>query len=174
MLAEVYALIQPFLRLCLLNANPQDLPASAPLLRTTLGAYLLMSALTAAPFYGTLPSIAAAIADVALLAGYAWLALRSQGRMGRYVQTLSALAGAGVIIGVLTLPVTYILYRSGASGGNDALLFVQLLILMWLLAIYGHIYRHALSTGLFTGVLVSLGWIFVTSLVIQSLFPLPQ
>lgn len=174
MLGQVYALIQPFVRLSLLNANPQDLPASAPLLRTVLGAYLLMSALTAAPFYGTMPSLLAAGVDVSLLAGYAWVALRARSHQERYVQTLISLAGVGVIIAVLTLPVTYMLYSSGATGGSDVVLFAQVLIFIWLLAAYGHIYRHALSIGLFGGVLVSLGWIFVTSLVIQALFPLPE
>jgi hypothetical protein len=173
MLGNVYALIDPFVRLCLLNAKPQDLPASALLLRTTLGAYLLMSALTAAPVYDPASSIVAAFIDVGLLAGYAWIALQSRAHAERYVQTLSALAGCGVVVGALSLPLMHFIYQSGELGGGDALLFVQLLILVWLLAIYGHIYRHALSTGLFIGVLVSLGWIFLTSLFIQALFPLP-
>ncbi len=173
MLGNVYALVKPFVRLCLLNAKPQDLPTSALLLRTTLGAYLLMSALTAAPVYDPASSIVAAFMDVGLLAGYAWIVLRARARAERYVQTLSALAGSGVVVGALSLPLMHLMYQSSELGRGDTLLFVQLLILVWLLAIYGHIYRHALSTDLFIGVLVSLGWIFLTSLFIQALFPLP-
>ncbi len=172
MLSNVYVLIEPFVRLCLLDAKPQDLPTSALLLCMTLGAYLLMSALTAAPVYDPISSIVAAFMDVGLLAAYAWLALRTRAYEERYVQTLSALAGCGVVVGALSLPLMHLIYQSGELGGGDALLFVQLLILVWLLAIYGHIYRHALSTDLFIGVLVSLGWIFLTSLFIQALFPL--
>jgi hypothetical protein len=40
--------------------------------------------------------------------------------------------------------------------------------------VYGHIYRHALSTGLVIGVLVGLGYIILTSVVIDAVFPSPE
>jgi hypothetical protein len=171
----VYALIKPFISLCLLNANPQDLPASTPLLIITLGAYLLVTVVMAMPIYGLGLSILQAILEVALLLGYTRLALQVSRRPERYLQTASALAGTGVIIGVLALPLVYSLSRAAAYGDvNSLTLPAYLLILAWLLVVYGHIYRHALSTGLLIGMLVGFGYVVVSSVVIESVFAPPS
>lgn len=171
----VYALIQPFVRICLLNANPQDLPASAVLLGICVSAYLLITAFMVMPIYGLSLSFQEAIVEIVLLLAYTQAALRIGAHPERYMQTVSALAGTGVIIGMLALPLAYSLYKSTVYGGANApILFAYILVFAWLLVVYGHIYRHALSTGLFTGVLVGLGYIILTSVVIESVFPSPE
>jgi hypothetical protein len=172
----VYALIQPFVRLCFLNANPQDLPASAVLLGLTLSAYLLVTAFMVMPLYGLSLSFREAIVEVVLLVAYTQVVLHIGAHPERYTQTVSALAGAGVIIGLLALPLAYSLYNSALRGTTNAplLLFAYVLVFAWMLVVYGHIYRHALSTGLFIGVLVGLGYIILTSVVIESAFPSPE
>jgi hypothetical protein len=90
----------------------------------------------------------------------------------RYVQTVSALAGAGVVIGVLALPLVYSLFSSASHGNADSFaLFAYLMAFAWLLVVYGHIYRHALSIGMAMGVLVAFGYVMLTSLAIETLFP---
>jgi hypothetical protein len=175
MLHAIQGLIQPFFRLCLLNANPQDLPASTVLLGISLSAYLLVTTLVAVPVYGWGSSVLQAILEIALLLGYTRLALQTISHPERYTQTVSALAGAGVIIGVLALPLAYSLYSSASPGNVDSLtLFAYLLVFAWLLVVYGHIYRHALSSGMLIGVLVGFGYVVLTSIVIESVFSLPQ
>ncbi len=167
----VYALIKPFVSLCLLNANPQDLPASTSLLGITLGAYMLITALIALPLYGFGLGVLQAILEIALLLAYTWAALQLSRHPERYAQTVSALAGTGAIIGMLALPLVYSLLRSAPSGGVDQpTLFIYLLIFAWLLVVYGHIYRHALSSGLLVGMLVGFGYVVVSSAVIESVF----
>jgi hypothetical protein len=171
----VYVLIKPFVGLCLLNANPQDLPASTTLLGISLAAYSLVTALMAIPVYGLGLSILQSILEIVLLLGYTRLALQLSARPERYTQTVSALAGAGVIIGTLALPVVYSLFRSAPSGSLDPLtMLAYMLILAWLLVVYGHIYRHALSTGMLIGVLVGFGYVLVSSIVIESVFVPPD
>jgi hypothetical protein len=171
----VYALIQPFVKICLLNANPQDLPASATLLGITLGAYLLITMFMIMPVEGLSLSIQEAVLESALLLAYTHVALRLSAHSERYVQTVSALAGTGVIIGMLALPLAYSLYRSALYETSSALtLIAYVLVFAWLLVVYGHIYRHALSTGLLIGVLVGLGYIVLTSVVVEAVFPSPN
>jgi hypothetical protein len=171
----VYALIQPFVKICLLNANPQDLPISAMLLGLTLGAYLLITMFMIMPVGGLSLSLQEAILESALLLAYTHVALRLSAHPERYLQTVSALAGTSVIIGILALPLAYSLYNSALYGHSSApALIAYVLVYAWLLVVYGHIYRHALSTGLVIGVLVGLGYIILTSVVIDAVFPSPE
>lgn len=144
------------------------------LLGLTLGAYLLMTMLMIMPVGGLSLSIREAVLEIALLLAYTHIALRLSAHPGRYTQTVSALAGTGVIIGMLALPLAYALYKSALYGNSNALvLFAYILVFAWLLVVYGHIYRHALSTGLLIGVLVGLGYVILTSVVIEAVFPSP-
>lgn len=170
----MYALISPFVRLCLLNASPQDLPASTVLLALCLSADALVTTLIAMPVYSFSLSVTQAMVEISLLLGYTGIALRIRANPERYVQTVSALAGVGVIIGVLALPLVYSLFRSASHGSADPFaLFVYLMAFAWLLVVYGHIYRHALSTGMVMGVLVAFGYVMLTSLAIEAVFPMP-
>ncbi len=171
----MYALIKPFVDLCLLNAGPQDLPASELLVAFTLILYFLVSTILALPIYGLSGSLFQAVLDVGFLTAYTRVVLQLTMHLERYAQTLSALAGGGVVFGVLSLPLVYSIYKSSLGAANaDALtLLAYLLVLAWLLVVYGHIFRHALSSGLFIGMLVGLGYILLTSVIIDIIVPAP-
>ena len=174
--ANVYALIKPFVNLCLLNSDPQDLPVSATLLWLTLSSYLLISIVLALPVYGLSMSILQALIEVGLLITYTSIVLQTTAHPERYTQTLSALAGTGVIFGLLALPLVYSIYSSASVDGTADILtlFAYLLILAWLLVVYGHVFKHALSSGIFVGLLVGLGYILLTSLIIDTILPVPD
>jgi hypothetical protein len=169
----VYVLIRPFVYLCLLKATPQDLPASTPLLLICLGAALLVTALTTLPIFSLHLSIVQAMVELALLMGYTRIALQLSGHPARFVQTVTALAGAAAVIGILALPLVYSLFRSASNAdANPLVLFAYLLVFAWQLVVYGHVYRHALSTSIVAGVLLAFGYVILASLAIQGLFPL--
>jgi len=168
----VYTILKPFLNLCFLNANPQDLPASQVLLVMSLILYLVISVALALPVYGLNVSLTQALLEIAMLIAYTWLILVMTSHGERLTQTLSALAGTGVIFGFLALPIIYSIYEATGAGGvgNVWTLIAYLMIMGWLLVVYGHVFRNALSSGLFLGMLVSLGYIVLTSMIIEFLF----
>ncbi len=168
----MYALIKPFVDICLLNIKPQDLPASWRLLRLTLAVYYLVGIALSVPVYGFLVSTLEAALEVFMLVAYTHLVLWLGARRARFPQTLTALAGAGAVLGLVALPLSYSVFQSvSANGSANALtVFAYLLLMGWLLIVYGHIYRHALSSGLGLGMLVSFGYIVLSTLAIESLF----
>jgi hypothetical protein len=168
----VYALIKPFVDICLLNTKPQDLPASSRLLLSTLTVYYLVGIALSVPVYGFGVSTLEAALEVFMLAAYTHVVLRLNGRGARYHQTLGALAGTGAVLGLVALPLSYSVLQSVAAHGsaNALTVFAYLLLMGWLLIVYGHIYRHALSSGLGLGMLVSFGYIVLSTLMIESLF----
>lgn len=97
-------LIQPFINLLLFRAGPQDMPASISFLRITLFACFAASMLG---FLKTL-SIGVAIVlsggQIALLAGFIYILLKSGQKQARWVQTLTAIFGALAITNFASIP----------------------------------------------------------------------
>jgi hypothetical protein len=146
------------------------------LLGLTLFFYLLVSVILALPFYGMSLSLMQAVLEVGILITYTRIVLHISAHIERYLQTLSALAGTGVIIGVMATPLVYSSQQStgGGMSNNDMTFVAYLLIMSWLLVVYGHVFRHALSSGMLVGIMVGLGYIFVSSIIIDIVLPLPS
>ena len=86
------ALIHFFIELCLLRRAPQDLPASATLLKVLVLAYLGVGILVgAATGQGLGDALAQTLVDTALLLGLLYAGLRWLARLPRFTQSASAL-----------------------------------------------------------------------------------
>ena len=134
-----------------LRAGPQDLPAGAGLAALLTVAWLvqglLMDQALNEPASGArnLVSIGVQFAAIATL-------LKLRDRTARIPQTFSALAGTGLIMGLLAFA---ILAQLDPGRPQPGLALAYLGLFLWSLAVDGHIYRHALSTKMSLGVLVA-------------------
>ena len=157
------ALFDLFVDICLLRKGPQDLPTSAILLKLALGLYLLISLIQLLMFSQLVPALILALLDIALLIGLTYGVLQFFGHGARFVQTLSALAGVGVIIQVLALPIAFSLQREQLEQNATALpVLLWLGLLIWSIVIMGHILQQALSTSRAAGVSLALAYIFLS------------
>lgn len=169
----MYALIKPFVDLCLLRASPQDLPASPVLLGISVLAYFVAGWLLSAAVYGPGVGLLQTLADISFLSAYTYLFLWLNSRVERFTQTLTALLGAGAIITVVAIPLSTSVSRAVGSGEpvNGAAGLGYLLLMGWLVVVYAHIYRHAFSKSWAMGLMFSFGYILLGSLVIELLLP---
>ncbi|HXH02335.1 MAG TPA: hypothetical protein VNN09_03340 [Candidatus Competibacteraceae bacterium] len=165
-------LLNLFLDISLLRKGPQDVPASEVLLRLTLVAYLLSGWLVlwllGGPFFSALLQ---ALVDLGLLSGLSYVLLFLAGYPERYPQTLTALAGTGTLLGLVGLPILAWLQR--VEGMREAMALPSLfylLLLVWNVALIGHILRHALSCPPWRGVAYALGYLLITMMVMGWLF----
>ena len=170
----MYALFDSFLRLCFLARNPQDLPASQTLLRLTLLGYFSVSVLLAAPAYGLGQSLAQSLVELIILIAYTRLLLKLSRHPERLTQTLSALAGCGILLGLVALPLAHLVGDNGPRDPPGFPEFAYLGLVVWSLIVYGHIFRHALSGGIFAGFFSALGFVMSTSVITTMIFGLPQ
>jgi len=165
-------LVRLFAGICLLRAAPQDLPASRMLLGVTLGLYLLFAWLLAIPAYGQANAVWVALLDTALLIVFIQALLFLLARGPRILQTLTAMAGSGSLLGLLALPLVLWGQPSQAEEQvSGLLLYAWLLLLVWNLLVAGHILRHALSTSLGIGVGVALLYALFSMQLVAILFP---
>ena len=167
------ALIHPFVQICLLRLRPQDLPSSAALLVLVLLAHTVIGVAVAAVNLGFGQAVAAGVIDTALLCGLTTGLLVLSNLRARAIQTLTALAGAGSIIGIVAYPVSlWIQDAHDASQESPALALLLLSVLGWSLVVSGHILRHALSAPYYLGLLVSVAFYWISVKILGGLFPI--
>ena len=94
-----------------------------------------------------------------------FLLLRWRGLSFRLPQTLSALAGTGILFGVLSV-VLAMQTQPGVAQPLLALLWFA--AFFWSLAVDAHIYRHAMSITMSLGVLVAVVIFALNFMVIDS------
>lgn len=164
------ALLHCLREICLFRAGPQDLPYSTALatrLSVALVGLGVMGMVLQGSDPGRMPLRVGMIVLFLLLP--AWLLLRWRGFASRYVQTLTAIAGVGVLYNLLALPlVVSLAARQDAIGTDPGLAVISWMLLaltLWRLLVSAHIWRHALSLPLSAGAIIALG-LFIAQVVL--------
>lgn len=156
----------------LLRRPPQDDGVSYPALLAALSAYLLMDILLALTDWTALVAVSMSILDVMVMVAYTGAVLALARKYQRLVQTLTALAGTGALLGVIGLPL-FVLAATTPQGDQPSVTFVLgwLMLLSWNIAVQAHIFRHALSTRFSVGLLVAILHTLVMMTLLETLFP---
>jgi hypothetical protein len=161
-----------FLDICLFRKGPQHVPASWVLLKLSLLAYAFSGLLVLLVGVRPLMAISQTLLDVALLAGLTYAVLSIQGYQIRYVQTLTALAGTGALLWLMVLPVVIWITKEVTRGEPAELPKLLFWLLVgWSIAIMSHILRYALSVSRGVSVLYTLGYVIISMILSEWLFP---
>ena len=164
-----------WLQQALLRRAPQDDPVSLDALWLALAGYVLVDLVQASASSGLRVSLAMTLVDTLLMLVFAWLLLRVTGHARRYPQTLTSLAGTGMILGLVALP---LVERAAAAHRNDEpmadLVLLWLMLLAWGISVQAHIFRHALSTRYGVGLMLAGLHAALAIGMIETLFPQAQ
>ncbi len=159
MASTLATLAKAFWGVCTLRLAPQDIPHSTALLCVTSGANLLLSTVINQLNLSFGSSVLVALLEIVVLFGLTIALLFSFSRTQRAVQTLTALMGAGALIGALVLALLLLFPALPQPA--------RLAIFMWNLLIMAHILRHALETRFIVGFFIAMGYaIFLLQLVV--------
>ena len=159
-------LLQLFWSICLLRKGPEDVPASPVLLKLCLLSYGLiglLGLLLMANAEASAAMLQMAI-DIVLLVALVFGILNIRGYRARFVQTLTALAGTGTLLGLIFLPLA-----PGMRHGIGPLLLLGLMV--WNIAIITHILQHALSTSHGIALAYTLSYVAISLAVMGWLLP---
>lgn len=170
--SSLRAIADPFIQICLLRRGPQDLPTSSILLGIALTAHMLMAVLFVAAYEGVVKAFLSGALDTVILAALTGCLLYTQRRSARFVQTLTALAGTGAIITLVTLPISGWFLGTGPESREGGLaILLLLMVTAWSVAVVGHILRHALSAPYFVGLVLAIVFLAVSIFVLRTLLP---
>ena len=167
-----------FIDLCLLRADPQDLPLSFSLEIFTLVAYTVLSYIVAQWSAAPEAALTAALVDVGMMFGLAYGGLWVVSLQNRTTKTVTALAGTGALWQLASLPLIALL--SGDSGepastaANAFTNLVFLAMITWAIAIIGHILRHALNMKFFFALGIAVLYVYTSMRVGSALLVAAQ
>lgn len=167
-----------FIDLCLLRANPQDLPHSLSLALLTLLTYTTLSYVLALSSTTPGTAVAAALVDVGMLVALAYGSLWTLDLKNRLTKLITALAGSGAVWQLVALPVMGLLGDATGKISENMLAgfsYVLLLILIaWAIFIIGHILRHALNMKFSFALGIALLYVYTSMRVGSALFVAAQ
>lgn len=163
--------LQSFLDIALWRKGPQDLPASSLLATVVLVAYMAAGFVRVQLFALDLQaSLLFICVDAMMLGVWLWVVLAFFGRRQRFVQTITATLGVGLL--VLLLDVTFRTAQL-AFGLSDALSLNWLLLRFLIMAlVLGRIFMLALDRGLITGIALTVAILQSTKAVVQLMLDL--
>lgn len=158
-----------FYNICILRANAEDVPASHFLMAVVLVLYTGLS-IVISLIDSTLPqAIISVIVGLIMLIGFTLSGLWIKSYMNRAQQTITALAGSGILFNLLTWPLALLAARFPPEQ-YISLRMLFFLILLWQIAVIGHILRNALTIPLWAGIGISVLYVFTYIRVMGALF----
>jgi len=156
------AIVNAFWQIALFRQGPDDLPDSRPLLMLASLAYVLVDAAIILILYPRQALLPLLLVDVGFLTLWSMGVLQLFGYGARLQRTLTALFGVGALLQVLAFPLS----AWPALGIPFEIplylrLWVSLIILLWTIAVYAHVFSRSLTRSLGTGLLFSLVYFVV-------------
>ncbi len=156
----------------LLKRAPQQDAYSPAALAAALLMYLLVDLAQVSSGSPAKGAWAVALTDTAVTVIFAAAVLSLAAKTQRLVQTLTALAGTGALLGLLGLPLIWQVARTQEAGAAPTLLAVGwVLLVAWSVVVQAHIFRHALSTRFGYGLLLAVLHSLIAVSVLSRLFP---
>ncbi len=158
-----------FIDLCRLRRGPQDVPASRFLMMLTAGGYFVIGLAVSLLEQPPGLAILSAAVDTLMLAALAWLSLWIIGKTARFTQTYTALAGTGILFGLMGWPL--VAFLQGLPQGQGSSLSLLLLgLVIWNIVVIGHILRHALGLMMWAASGLALFYVYLSIRVMSALY----
>lgn len=165
-------LIRIFWDICRLKAGPQNLPKGRYLLIAVILAGIVVDSFSTAIFIPKLSITeiinVVTIYNISLLVAVYFL-LRVIGYTERAIQTVTAIAGTGLLISLVLLP--GLLMMDSANEQVKSFAIFILIDNVWRIAVNAHILRHALSVSLLMAMILSVSYLLFGVLVADVLLP---
>jgi hypothetical protein len=162
-------LIKLFLDIALFSKGPQDTPSSTLLLALTVGAKLIVGIGLSAFETDWVESLLQSLVDIALLAGFLFMALSLARKIPRLLQTATTAFGCDTLISAAAVPLLIGSRLSPEAEGVASILLMFLLL--WQVTVIGHILRHALSIPFMAGFGLAFVYTVVSYRIMMALFP---
>lgn len=156
----------------LLKTAPQDLPYSFRLMARVIVLYFISGVIIQSNVVEPLVAINVMALNIVVLLSFSYTLLSLRGLKARFVQTISALLGAGIIFNLLAWPLSSLIGMEDASDMMVALIALLMLsMLSWELLVTAHIYRNALNLHMVNSIMLSFALFFISMMLSQLFFP---
>ena len=151
------AAIRLFIDICLLRKGPEDVPHSGFLLGLVLLLSVIVSVWVGAMINSMQIAVFSTIAE--LFFTYVFVKLLLLNKAERFLQTFIALLGTLTLINISYVPAVYIYLLEGTNENIQAIIgMLAVVLLIWKIAVCGHIFSKALPSPMVYGVAISIAY----------------
>lgn len=157
-----------YLEICFFKASPADVVSSHWIMKATLLAYFVTGSISLSYLGQTWEvSLFASLADTFVMMLVVWLLLQIRDFTLRFQQTVTAMAGIGTCIGIVSIPISYFFLQvkdNQQLAGIAALL--MLAIMIWNVMVIAHVFRTALEIRPGSAVLLTVAYALLSLMVL--------
>lgn len=162
---------QKIIWMLLLKTAPQDLPYSVGLLVRVIVLYLLTGMMVVSDLIEPQLALGRMLLSITIILFFNYVLLSMLNLRARYMQTVSALVGTGIVFNLLAWPVLSYSGEEPASGALAVLISLLVLALIsWEILVTAHIFRHTLNTKMTQAILLSMALFFFILTISQLAF----
>lgn len=163
---------QKIVLLLFLKASPQDLPYSSRLLVRIIFLYVGSGLVVTSGVAEPALALGRMVLSLAVVSVFSYVLLSALNMKARYLQTVTALIGTGIIFNLLAWPVlSYGDIEQASAVAMQLLSLAVLSLIGWEVLVTAHIFRNALDTKMTQAVLLSMALFLVTLTLSQLIFP---
>ncbi|MCK5002596.1 MAG: hypothetical protein KAJ92_00080 [Gammaproteobacteria bacterium] len=156
----------------LLKAAPQDLPYSTGVMGRVIFLYLISGIMVMSDTVELSLAMGQMLLNILIILFFSYVILSSLNLKVRFVQTVTALIGTGIVFNLLAWPVlSYNDIEQASELAQQLFLLVVLMLVSWEVLVTAHIFRNALNTKMTQAVILSMALFFVSLTLSQLAFP---
>ena len=164
--------LQKLVAVLFLRAAPQDLPYSVQTLVSYAVIYVLSGLAVMQSTLKPEDLMAGLLLGFLIQLGFTYFVLRALNHSARFVQTISAIIGVGILFNLLSWPVFAMLADETINDSLKATLsLLFLLLISWEVLVKAHIFKHALEMKMFSALALSFSLFFISIALSQLIFP---
>lgn len=166
------SVLQNLIALLILKATPQDLPYSTQLTLKLVAAYVVSGIVVLQATLNPDGLIQELLLGLLIQLVFTYAVLRALNYGARFLQTLCAILGVGILFNLISWPILAMLSDAAASDTmRSSLSLMFLMIMSWEVLVKAHIYKHALEIKMFSALALSFSLFFISIALLQLLFP---
>jgi hypothetical protein len=162
-LNSIKPILTLFFEICLFRRNPEDIPASRFLMFASLAALVTLGLAIGSLSLPLKDALISTGINLFVLVIITQLLLILYSKQARFIQTMTAMAGAGIVISIFAIPVMVMFEYCSRNDINAApLSILWLLLVIWEVVVMAHIIKHALACQFFLALMVAVlyPWIY--------------
>ncbi|MEE9492234.1 MAG: hypothetical protein V3W04_02485 [Gammaproteobacteria bacterium] len=164
--------LSSWLEMCFLKRAPQNDPVSSSAMILAFTLFTPIKYLLAVVTSGSRVALGVMTIDFLIMIAMLLFTLVLTYRTNRLQQSLTAMAGTGVVTGVVALPLVQVMMASLHNDQIPVLIAVAwLLLAVWSVVVRAHIYRHALSVSFIVGVGLAIVHGIIVYSVVEQFYP---
>ena len=164
--------LQKLVSLLFLKSAPQDLSYSSRLTVQLLAAYVFSAFIVLQSTLNPDDMLAGIILGLFVQYVFTYLVLQALGRGSRFLQTISAILGVGILFNLLSWPVFSVLSDVSINETlKSSMSLAFLMLISWEVLVKAYIFKHALEMKMFSALALSFSLFFISLALSQLFFP---